>query len=260
MYCWVKSVPLLCVIAVLLQSCSSKVYVPVVDVGQPPTEKILTHRVSRGETLYSIAWRYNLDPEQLAVWNNVRSPQSLGDGQQLKLFQPEHTTFGRREQQSKKRLRPTVITKAAVKQDTTRKRSNQHASVKKIRWRYPSAGKLGRGFEVARKEGWKQKLAHHGQDFLGATGDAIKASAAGEVVYAGDGLASLGRLVIIKHNKQYLSAYAHNNRLLVKEGQQVQAGQKIAEMGSTGTTFTNLHFEVRYKGTPIDPLTVLEIN
>ena len=88
-------------------------------------------------------------------------------------------------------------------------------------------------------------------------GDAVTAVAAGKVVYAGTGIVGFGELLIIKHNEEYLSAYGHNDRLLVSEGQVVKAGQKIAEKGSSGTDTVKLHFEIRKEGKPIDPQRLL---
>lgn len=88
-------------------------------------------------------------------------------------------------------------------------------------------------------------------------GEPVNAAAAGEVVYAGSELAGYGKLIIMKHNNSYLSAYAHNKELLVREGDSVKAGQKIAEIGSTGTTEPKLHFEIRHNGKPVDPMRFL---
>lgn len=113
-----------------------------------------------------------------------------------------------------------------------------------IEWLWPTKGKVLEGFS----EGTK------GIDISGTLGQAVNASAAGKVVYSGGGLRGYGKLIIIKHNSTYLSAYAHNNKLLVKEGQTVSKGQKIAEMGSTDSSLVKLHFEIRKNGKPVDPL------
>nr|MBP9615055.1 peptidoglycan DD-metalloendopeptidase family protein [Thiopseudomonas sp.] len=94
-------------------------------------------------------------------------------------------------------------------------------------------------------------------DIAGKLGQPVIATAAGSVVYAGSGLRGYGELVIIKHNDTFISAYGHNRRLLVNEGQQVKAGQQIAEMGSTGTDQVKVHFEIRRQGKPVDPLQYL---
>ena len=98
---------------------------------------------------------------------------------------------------------------------------------------------------------------HKGIDIAGKRGDPIVAVAAGKVVYAGTGIVGFGELLIVKHNEVYLSAYGHNDSLLVAEGQQVRAGQKIAEKGSSGTDKVKLHFEIRREGKPIDPMRIL---
>jgi lipoprotein NlpD len=115
-------------------------------------------------------------------------------------------------------------------------------------WRWPTAGPVTRGFSES---------VHKGIDIGGARGDPVVAVAAGKVVYAGTGIVGFGELLIIKHNEEYLSAYGHNNRLLVTEGQTVTAGQIIAEKGSSGTDTVKLHFEIRVEGKPTDPQRVL---
>jgi lipoprotein NlpD len=119
----------------------------------------------------------------------------------------------------------------------------------KLGWIWPTAGKLVTG--VSENPNLK------GIDIAGTAGQSVVASAAGKVVYAGTGIRGYGKLVIIKHNATYLSAYAHNREILVKEGQQVTKGQKIAEMGNTDANQVKLHFEIRRQGTPMDPLKYL---
>ncbi|MEO3990689.1 murein hydrolase activator NlpD [Pseudocitrobacter cyperus] len=117
-------------------------------------------------------------------------------------------------------------------------------------WRWPTDGKIIEGFGGS--EG-----GNKGIDIAGSKGQAITATADGRVVYAGNALRGYGNLIIIKHNDDYLSAYAHNDTMLVREQQEVKAGQKIATMGSTGTSSTRLHFEIRYKGKSVNPLQYL---
>jgi lipoprotein NlpD len=114
----------------------------------------------------------------------------------------------------------------------------------KVEWGWPVRGKILAGFSEA---------SNKGLDIAGKPGDAVIASAPGRVVYSGSGLRGYGKLVIIKHNKTYLSAYAHNKDILVKEGQSVVKGQKIAEIGNTDTDVPKLHFEIRKLGKPVDP-------
>jgi len=117
-----------------------------------------------------------------------------------------------------------------------------------VEWMWPATGRVLAGFS---------KGTNKGVDILGKVGDPVFASASGRVVYSGTGLRGYGKLVIIKHNDTYLSAYAHNSNLLVKEGQSVVKGQKIAEIGSTDSPQAKLHFEIRRQGEPVDPLKFL---
>jgi lipoprotein NlpD len=119
----------------------------------------------------------------------------------------------------------------------------------KLDWQWPATGKLVTGFS--------DTANLKGIDIAGKAGQPVLASAAGKVVYAGTGLRGYGKLVIVKHNTTFLSAYAHNSEILVKEGQQVTRGQKIAEMGNTDSDQVKLHFEIRQLGKPVDPLKYL---
>ncbi|MGB2078296.1 MAG: peptidoglycan DD-metalloendopeptidase family protein [Vibrio sp.] len=114
------------------------------------------------------------------------------------------------------------------------------------KWLWPTKGKVSKGFSLSEQ-------GNKGLDITGQLGQAVNSTANGTVVYAGDALRGYGNLIIIKHNEEYLSAYAHNQKLFVKEGDSVQAGQKIALMGNTGTDSVKLHFEIRYKGKPVNP-------
>jgi lipoprotein NlpD len=117
-------------------------------------------------------------------------------------------------------------------------------------WQWPSAGKLVLGYANSAQP-------HKGIDIAGNTGDPVVAAKGGTVVYAGNGVRGYGNLLIVKHDALFLSAYAHNSKLLVREGDVVKGGQQIAEMGDSGTDRTKLHFEVRKQGNPVDPLQVL---
>ena len=116
-----------------------------------------------------------------------------------------------------------------------------------MEWGWPAKGRVSDLFSESTK----------GIDIAGTQGQAVTASAGGKVVYSGAGLRGYGKLIIIKHNDTYLSAYAHNSKLLVKEGETVVKGQKIAEMGSTDAGLVKLHFEIRKNGKPVDPLKYL---
>ncbi|WP_078751006.1 peptidoglycan DD-metalloendopeptidase family protein [Enterovibrio nigricans] len=124
------------------------------------------------------------------------------------------------------------------------------ASNKAITWQWPSSGRVVSGFSSS-------EMGNKGVDIAGKRGQSITASADGKVVYAGNALRGYGNLIIIKHNDDYLSAYAHNDRIFVSERQSVKKGQKIASMGSSGTNTVRLHFEIRYKGKSVNPLRYL---
>lgn len=126
--------------------------------------------------------------------------------------------------------------------------SSATANVDDVAWQWPSSGKVVQPFSES---------GNKGLDFGGKSGDPVLAAADGKVVYAGTGLRGYGELVIVKHNATYLSAYAHNRKILVKEGQQVSRGQKIAEMGNTDSETVKLHFEIRKQGKSVDPVQYL---
>ena len=142
----------------------------------------------------------------------------------------------------KKYTKPTTSTKKVT---TTTSSSN-----KRLTWRWPTSGKILSTYS-------KSAAGRKGIDIAGKSGQSIIAAASGKVVYSGNGLPRYGNLLIIKHNDVYLSAYAHNKTLLVKEGQLVKAGQKIALLGRSGTQQNQLHFEIRRNGKPVDPMRFL---
>jgi lipoprotein NlpD len=141
-------------------------------------------------------------------------------------------------------LPPPVVVQADPKPSV-----GAEADDERIDWIWPAKGKVVTGFSEA--------ASLKGIDIAGTAGQPVAASAGGKVVYAGTGLRGYGKLIIIKHNGTFLSAYAHNKDLVVKEGQQVAKGQKIAEMGNTDADQVKLHFEIRRHGKPMDPLRYL---
>jgi len=209
-----------------LSACDTGVnYAPVTEIASiEPVPSSGVHRVVHGESLYEIAWRYGLDYRTLASLNHLHSPYILHTGQYIILRGKASLVF--------KPAPPLPI------------KIFSHPG--KIAWLWPVN---------ATAEAYV--LHNKGIDIPGKMGTPILATAAGEVVYAGDGLRGYGNLIIIKHNNVYLSAYAHNKKMLVKEGQFVSQGQKIAEMGSTGTNKVMLHFEIRQAGNPVNPLSLL---
>ncbi len=200
-----------------------------------------TVTVQRGEGLYRIATNNGIRLADLAAWNNLSPPYNLYPGQRLRLYpssgggsRPPSSSSGSGSASAP--ARPAAPAAAPVNSG--------------IRWRWPADGPL-LGRYVA-NEPTKQ-----GIDIGGASGSPVRAAADGVVVYSGTGLVGYGELVIVKHNEQWLSAYGHNRKRLVNEGQVVKSGQQIAEMGRSGAAREMLHFEVRYNAKPVDPLLYL---
>ena len=240
-------------VVTLLVGCSGANYAPVDDRVNRSQSSPGRYVVSQGETLYSIAWRYGIDYKQLANANGISEPYTIYSGQTLLLKAAKN---------SKKvavRNKPTAR-KATVKKPPVRSSSPSKSTQKPVsktlakgypfRWQWPAGGKLTKRFSLSGN-------AHKGIDLKGKLRDSVIAANSGKVVYAGSGLVGYGKLLIIKHNDQFLSAYGHNHRLLVSEGQMVKVGQAIAEMGNTGTDVVKLHFEIRKNGKPVDPVKYL---
>lgn len=236
------------------------------------------HTVQRGETLYQIAFRYGWDWKALASNNNLRAPYTIYPGQRISLGRraasrapvvassPTVSTPAASSTSSTPRstaVRSTPATTstprsgntastagATAAPSATRSAGSSSTPVSASGWSWPARGQLLARFQ-------SNGSLNKGIDIAGQLGEPVKAAADGAVVYAGRGLIGYGDMIIIKHNETYLSAYAHNSRLLVEEGDQVKVGQVIAEMGSSGTDRVKLHFEIRRKGQPVDPLAYL---
>jgi lipoprotein NlpD len=253
------------------------------------------HVVKRGETLYSIGWAYGYDYRQVAKWNRIKPPYYLSPGQRLRVappagqsvaalqeYKPDNSratrnrgaapvvgpsgsTKGSSSATAKNRPPRTVssklttsqVTSSSLKQKTRKvvSKVKEYFGSKTLRWRWPTKGRrISQTFST--KDPTRQGL-----DISGRLGSPIVVAAPGKVVYAGSGLARYGKLIIVKHNEKYLSAYAFNKKLYVKEGEVVKVGQKIADMGSASTNGragrAKLHFEIRRNGKPVDPLRYL---
>jgi len=199
------------------------------------------HKVLGGDTLYSISWNYNLDYKQVARWNNIRAPYVIYPGQSIRLTAPLA------KKAVVKKTVPSNTKPVVKKSEVAKKASKKEEPVKfarDINWQWPTKGKLIKS---------NSPISKKGLDIAGKKGQLIKASGAGVVVYSGSGLLGYGRLIIIKHNETYLSAYAHNSVLMVKEGDSVASGQQIAKMGQDSNGKTLLHFEIRKNGNPVAP-------
>ncbi|CAI2450407.1 murein hydrolase activator NlpD [Serratia liquefaciens] len=254
-----------------------------------------TYTVKRGDTLFYIAWITGNDYRDLAQRNNIPEPYSLNVGQNIQLGNgsaagnggmlaaTDATSGGVPKPPSTSQIQTATVDSQSTNaySDNSGKQnvgkmlpaagavaattatapvtapvvappvsSTVSNSAPVSTWRWPTDGKIIDNFSSS--EG-----GNKGVDIAGSRGQPIFATADGRVVYAGNALRGYGNLIIIKHNDDYLSAYAHNDTMLVREQQEVKAGQKIATMGSTGTSSVRLHFEIRYKGKSVNPLRYL---
>jgi lipoprotein NlpD len=189
------------------------------------------HIVRSGETLFTIGWRYGEDPRDLARWNRLGNGSLIYPGQVIRLTPPS----------GERRASSTPTSKTTTAQPLP-PIPTQPAPP----WSWPAAGKVA--VEFGKRPGTGTGIL-----IDGTVGQSVKAAAKGTVVYSGSGLIGYGQLIIVKHNDTYLSAYGHNASLLVKEGQAVKKGQKIATMGEGPGGQPRLHFEIRRNGKPVNP-------
>ena len=184
--------------------------------------------------MYAIAWRYGLDYRTLASWNNIKPPYLIYPGQALRTRPPARATTAKKP--APRTPKPT--TSASRKAPPSAKPAPRSALAPRPprvatekaamsgRWHWPSGGKVLRNFAETKRQGI---------DIAGTRGDIVRAAAPGRVVYRGGGLIGYGKLIIVKHDRRFLTAYAHNHRILVDEGAKVKGGAPIAEMGDSGT-------------------------
>lgn len=237
---------------------------------QRPTVTTGQYVVRRGDTLFSIAFRYGWDYKALAARNNIAEPYTIHPGQTIRFDgrtdAAPATVVTSTQSGASSSSKTTVVRRpvgAATAPTTAPASSTAAPAASKpapapatpagpapTGWGWPSNGVLIGKFS-------SNGSLNKGIDIAGDLGQPVLAASDGTVVYAGSGLRGYGELVIIKHNETYVSAYGHNRKLLVREGQQVKVGQTIAEMGSTGTDRVKLHFEIRRQGKPVDPLQFL---
>ena len=244
------------------------------------------HTVKKGETVYSIALEYGLDYKELAEWNSI-DPAKVQAGQQLRLSPPEATVSaaplktapstvearplgtqapppGAAPVKSEPKgvrvpytdqtyaqltqVKPEPATQAKPAEASPPRKPEPPPGPGGIAWMWPASGKVIGTFNGSTAKGIV---------IAGKLGQPVVASAAGKVIHSGTGIRGLGKFIVIKHNDAYLSVYAHNNNLLVQEGDSVARGQKIAEMGNTDADQVKLHFEIRRFGKPVDPVRLL---
>lgn len=278
-----------CMLLILLAGCSNSNHspAPVTSVQGYKTELkspiyASSYRVQKGETLYAIAWRSNQNFKYLAALNHIADPYQIYPGQVLKLTgkvptKPVYkkpavvTTASTKPAKSNATTKNTLkapsrpLTKPAKVQSVSKAKpvakpkpvtatastANSYLSNSKLSWAWPASGKLISTYS-------NSKSGQQGINVAGALGRSVTASESGRVVYSGNGLRGYGNLIIIKHNDDYLSAYAYNQSLLVKEQQWVKAGQRIATMGNSGpNSGAELYFEIRFRGKPVNPMRYL---
>jgi len=240
----------LMIAALVIQASCTGSSIPVIEknnhaqVNRQQVPSSGTHTVKNGETLYSIAWLYGGDVKRLAAQNNIAAPYMIHPGRRLRVGRG----FVRQQALQRKTTAKVVPTQRAstlspqdaIKNISAKERRN---------WRWPTQGKLVKTFGGNGSKGI---------DIAGQAGQSVYTTRAGTVVYSGNGIRGYGNLLIVKHNAEFLSAYAYNSRLLVKEGDRVKDGQKIAEIGSSGVARSaKLHFEIRKSGKPVNPLALL---
>jgi len=233
------------------------------------------YSVKSGDTLIRIGMDNGQSWRDIARWNNIENPNLIETGQVIRVAAPEETGVVVRPVTS-----TNVVTSpapanaasasapatnaAAVKPPQSAASASNSASPtpannlvtadtaeEAVSFQWPTRGNVLAGFD---------EVKNKGVDIAGKAGDPVLAAADGKVVYAGSGLRGYGNLVIIKHNNTYLTAYAHNQSLLVKEDQAIKRGQKIAEMGNSDADQVKLHFEIRRQGKPVDPAKYLPVN
>ncbi|AOY02166.1 hypothetical protein BJP62_02365 [Jeongeupia sp. USM3] len=257
--------------------------VPATPVAVPAGQ----YMVKKGDTLYRIALEHGLAYRDLASWNGLTDFNDIKIGQLLRLNPPqgaatpsgvevrplgEPAVVSSTPQQVKPAAKTasaaapvaakpqpaaaSAAAKASASAASAVAKTPEKSATKPgaddadvADWVTPTPGKPGKGFTEESR----------GIDIPGKMGQSIVASASGKVVYAGSGLRGYGKMLIIKHNKEFLSAYAHNSKLLVKEGDNVKKGEKIAEMGNTDSDQVKLHFEVRRYGKPVDPAKYIQL-
>ncbi len=261
----------LLVIGLLIVSCAESPYqAPVTERHNPSQRlyqssysKLNVHLVVQGETLYSIAWSYGMDYRKLAKINRIAPPYLIypqqelhlkpGTGGRLAELRPKAGKPSRREKAKKRPIqaRNKIIQAFGPIRESTPRRTPANSS-QKLLWQWPTLGRLSAKFSPS-----KASSGNKGIDISGQKGQAVRAASPGLVVYAGNGLRGYGDLIIIKHNDLFLSAYAHNSIMLVSEGRELKAGEKIAEVGYNAAGKAVLHFEIRKEGKPVDPLKYL---
>jgi lipoprotein NlpD len=213
-----------------------------------PVTRVVTKttyvRVRRGDTLQGIAQKHSVSVKELTAWNHLKPNGRLRAGQSLKLVSKQTITVQVAAPQAGGATAGSGASPAASRQVAAE--VARHAKSVTLVW--PAHGRVVEPFEAG---------TTRGIEISGKAGDPVIAAADGKVMYAGTGLNEYGSLIIVQHNKDFLTAYSHNRRLLVKTGDTVHQGQQIAEMGSENNDRVAVLFEVRRDGKPVDPMPYL---
>ncbi|MCK7593275.1 peptidoglycan DD-metalloendopeptidase family protein [Pseudomarimonas salicorniae] len=274
---------LLALLCGLLSACAPQrsVRVEPSDRPQPRGTPTGLYEVVRGDTLYGIAFRHGMDYRELASMNGIGPPYTIYPGQRLRLSAgttAQPTAPARPTREARGVIAPIVAEQPArpasgsTPPPTARPQPPPGAPPSSApvtgtpapvtpsvtpslpagppRWQWPAEGQIVSRYLAG-------DPTRQGVNLAGRGGDPVRAAADGVVVYSGSGLIGYGELIIVKHDETWLSAYGHNRKRLVNEGEAVRGGQQIAELGRTGTSRDMLHFEVRRNGRPVDPLGVL---
>lgn len=249
-------------VASVIVGCSTNTPAPITDIhsSTPSAAEIGTpvagnYTVEPGDTLFKIALKYGTTVQAIAEANNITDPSQLRVGQLLSVkgattpsvvvTAPTSTSItmaGSDGAVAEQKVEPVPSPVSPVATDAVRA-----SDAGLVNWGWPASGTLIQGFTANTK----------GIDIKGEIGDPIIAAADGKVVYAGNGLRGLGNLILLDHTNGFITAYAHNDTLLVKTGQKINKGQQIATLGESDTTSPHLHFEVRRRNIPVNPLSYL---
>ncbi|MDR9437661.1 MAG: peptidoglycan DD-metalloendopeptidase family protein [Thiohalophilus sp.] len=201
------------------------------------------YTVSKGDTLYSIAWQHGHDYRTVARWNGISAPYTIYPGQKIHMYPGRTAAVQSAENTDEAPASPRRTARSTPSPEPP-------DDNRTLAWEWPVDGEIVNTFSGS-------DPGKKGLDIAGRMGQSVKAAADGKVVYSGNGLRGYGNLIIIKHNTTYFSAYAYNSKLHVQENDTVTSGQHIADMGNNGSGPAMLHFEIRRNGTPQDPVKYL---
>lgn len=236
-------------LALALSGCAgSGIFAPVKDISDLGVNG--TYRVQPGDTLSSIARETGVSVDRLIALNGISNPALIRVGQRLRLSDDASVTTAMRagdDAAPAPSAAPVSPSRTAEVKPADESTITRAADAGKIDMVWPAKGKIIQGFTTQTK----------GIDIEGTLGEPVVAAAGGDVVFAGNGVRGFGNLVIVDHGDGFITAYAHNEKLMVKKGDKVTKGQQIATLGQSATTSPRLHFEVRRNGTPVNPLSYL---